>query len=112
SEEEKPCLSYLNKNSFECVDEDTSTEKSTKEDSSKVYICGETPHLSSFAILLTTSTTSSCADNQAFFYTAIGFIIFAFIIFLIAIFVYEIFFRLKRERKMQFLSGKGMGNDT
>eukprot|EP01101_Sappina_pedata_P011014 TRINITY_DN711_c0_g1_i8.p1 TRINITY_DN711_c0_g1~~TRINITY_DN711_c0_g1_i8.p1 ORF type:complete len:578 (+),score=102.22 TRINITY_DN711_c0_g1_i8:110-1843(+) len=83
---EKACLSYLNDKTFECVDDDIESEGSLAANKSKQVVCGYTPHLSSFAILLSASSESSCADNQAYFYTAIGLIgltVLAIIVFLL-----------------------------
>eukprot|EP01101_Sappina_pedata_P001485 TRINITY_DN11567_c0_g1_i1.p1 TRINITY_DN11567_c0_g1~~TRINITY_DN11567_c0_g1_i1.p1 ORF type:complete len:142 (+),score=42.86 TRINITY_DN11567_c0_g1_i1:195-620(+) len=72
-QEEKLCLSYYNdKGKFECVDKDTSVDKSSQKNSE--VVCGYTPHLSSFAILLSADSSTSCADNKVYFYTAIGLI--------------------------------------
>ena len=61
------CLSFLKGKKFECVDNNLNRTTSKKE----VLVCGVTSHLSTFALLLTTTTDTSCADD-IFFWIAIG----------------------------------------
>ena len=78
-ETKEACLSFLKGKKFECVDNhlNTNTTTSSKQDgkssssSSVVLVCGRSPHLSTFAILLATSTKSECADTP-YFWVAIG----------------------------------------
>ena len=68
-----PCLAQLSQHkTFECVDNHpnvTTISSSTKRKREKV--CGLTPHLSAFGILLSTSESTSCSTSPLF-WAAIG----------------------------------------
>jgi len=71
----RPCLSQLNENkNFECVDNNLNvTSSSTNNNNKKMTttVCGMTPHLSTFAILLSSSETTKCSTSPLF-WAAIG----------------------------------------
>ena len=86
------CLSFLKGNEFECVDKHLNRTTSKKE----VLVCGVTSHLSTFALLLTTSSDTSCADDT-FFWISIGLLIAACFVCCVAIVINEV--RMHRSSK-------------
>src|SRR5277367_3099092 len=74
------CLSFLNQEKkFECVDnhlnESSIHNHNPNHHHQEKVVCGTSPHLSTFAILLTSTTQTKCSNNQAYFWAAIGVIL-------------------------------------
>src|SRR6185503_18122903 len=63
----------------------------------EVLVCGVTSHLSTFALLLTITTDTSCADDT-FFWIAIGLIIAACLVCLVAIAINEVVMHQRKKR--------------
>jgi len=75
-EVKEACLSYLNGRRFECVDKqlnDTNSNSRGRRGGAETIVCGTSPHLSSFALLLSSSSSSECVED-VFFWIAIGLI--------------------------------------
>src|SRR5690242_6965714 len=76
------CLSFLKGKRFECVDRSLNESRSFNNNNNgkakakgKKVVCGTSPHLSTFAILLATSSSTECGDNDVYFWVAIGLIL-------------------------------------
>ena len=95
---ESVCLSFLNGKKFECVDDHLNRTTSKK----GVLVCGVTSHLSTFALLLATTTDTSCADDT-FFWIAIGLLCGACLVCLVAIVINEVVIHRRKKRLEAFL---------
>src|SRR5690606_31244176 len=54
---------------FECVDNMLNVSRKTNQ------ACGETPHLTSFALLLSNNDEEKCADKEVWFWAGLGLIL-------------------------------------
>ena len=71
-------MAFVKGRRFECVDKQLNVTTTTKERRSKkgaTFACGRSPHLSTFAILLASSSASECGEESAYFWVAIGLLI-------------------------------------
>ena len=99
-ETKEACLSFLKGKKFECVDKqlnDTKSSKQQGDDGKSALVCGRSPHLSTFAILLASSTKTECADTP-YFWVAIGLLIGVCVVGVVVCVGYWIYTRRRNQR--------------
>src|SRR5262245_28338251 len=94
--EKRACLSFFEekKKSFQCVEPKNGGGKLNETRGGMV--CGTTPHLSTFAILLTSSSSTQC-DTSIFFWLSIGFISADILLCLIVLVIGDFIWRKRRD---------------